>query len=131
MPEFTIGKLSDKTGCNIETIRYYERIGLLRKPPRSAGGHRLYVEEDIRQLTFVRRSRELGFTLEAVRNLLSRIEGGGYTCAEIKRIAVDHLSEVHRKLADLKRLERGLEDLIATCDGSDVIDCPILEKLYA
>ena len=131
MSEITIGKLSEKTGCNIETIRYYERIGLLRKPPRSAGGHRLYGDEDIRQLTFVRRSRDLGFTLDTVRNLLSRIDGGDYTCAEIKVIAVDHLAQVGGKLAELKRLERGLKHMIATCDGGDVIDCPILEALYA
>ena len=131
MPQFTIGKLSEKTGCNIETIRYYERIGLLRKPLRSAGGHRLYDEMDIRQLSFVRRSRELGFTLDTVRNLLSHIDGGDYTCAEIKSIAVAHLADVRTKLADLKRLERGLKDMIATCDGGDVIDCPILDALYA
>jgi MerR family mercuric resistance operon transcriptional regulator len=131
MPQITIGKLSEKTGCNIETIRYYERIGLLRKPLRSAGGHRLYGEMDVRHLTFVRRSRELGFTLDAVRNLLGHIDGGDYTCAEIKIIAVDHLAEVRSKLAELKRLERALKDMIATCDGGDVIDCPILESLYA
>ena len=73
----------------------------------------------------------MGFTLDTVRNLLSHIDGGDYTCAEIKIIAVDHLAEVRSKLAKLKRLERGLKDMIATCDGGDVIDCPILEELYA
>ena len=131
MTQITIGKLSEITGCNIETIRYYEHIGLLRKVPRSMGGHRLYGEEDIRHLTFVRRSRELGFTLHKVRDLLRHVDGGDYTCAEIKIIAIDHLAEVRRKLADLKRLERGLKDMIATCDGGDVPDCPILEALYA
>jgi MerR family mercuric resistance operon transcriptional regulator len=130
MTQITIGKLSQITGCHIETIRYYERIGLLRKPPRSKGGHRLYEESDIRQLTFVRRSRDLGFALDTVRTLLSNIDGGDYTCAEIKAIAVDHLAEVRRKLADLQRLEHGLEDMIAACDGGKVTDCPILEGLY-
>ena len=69
MTQITIGNLSDKTGCNIETIRYYEPIGLLRKPPRSTGGHRLYGETDIRHLSFVRRSRELGFTLDATQTV--------------------------------------------------------------
>jgi len=131
MTQITIGKVSDRTGCHIETIRYYERIGLLRKPPRSAGGHRLYGEADLRRLTFIRRSRDLGFTLDTVRYLLSHIDGGNYACAEIKIIAVDHLAEVRRKLADLKRLERGLKDMIATCEGGEVTDCPILEALYA
>lgn len=131
MAEITIGKLSKRTGCHIETIRYYERIGLLRKPRRSTGGHRLYGDADIRQLTFVRRSRELGFTLEAVRNLLSYSDGGDHTCAEIKAIALDHLTEVRRKLEELKRLERGLKSMIATCEGDNATDCPILDELYA
>jgi MerR family mercuric resistance operon transcriptional regulator len=131
MTQITIGKVSEKTGCNIETIRYYERIGLLRKPPRSTGGHRLYGDTDIQRLTFVRRSRDLGFTLDAVKNLLSYIDGGDYTCAEIKIIAVDHLAEVRSKLAELKRLERGLKDMIASCEGDDLIDCPILDALHA
>jgi MerR family mercuric resistance operon transcriptional regulator len=131
MPEISIGKLSEKTGCNIETIRYYERIGLLRKPARSAGGHRLYGAADLRRLTFVRRSRDLGFTIDTVRNLLDHMDGGDYACAEIRNIAEDHLAEVRRKLAELKRLERGLKDMIATCDGGEAADCPILETLYA
>lgn len=131
MAQFTIGKVSEKTGCHIETIRYYERIGILPEPARSAGGHRLYGDDDIRHLIFVRRSRDLGFTLDEVRALLAYMDDGDYTCAEIRTIAVDHLAEVRRKLADLRRLERGLKDMIATCDGGDVTDCPIIEALYA
>ena len=130
MTEMTIGKMAQQTGCNIETIRYYERIGLLPKPPRSAGGHRLYGGEDARRLTFIRRSRELGFGLDEVRQLLHYVDDGGYTCAEVKAITVDHLTEVRRKLSDLRRLERALKEMIVNCDGGDIPDCPILETLY-
>ena len=85
----TRGELGSATGCNIETIRYYERIGLLPEPPRSPGGHRLYEEEHLRRLTFIRRSRELGFTLEEVRGLLRLVDGGLYTCAEVKTLPLD------------------------------------------
>lgn len=126
----TIGILAKQTGCNIETIRYYERIGLLPKPLRSQGGHRLYADDDVRRLAFVRRSRELGFTLDEVRRLLHYVDDGSYTCAEIREITVEHLAEVRRKLAELRRLERVLKDMVATCDGGNIPDCPILEKLY-
>ncbi|MBT5049306.1 MAG: helix-turn-helix domain-containing protein [Rhodospirillaceae bacterium] len=131
MTAVTIGKLANQTGCKIETIRYYERIGLLPKPSRSAGGHRLYADEDTRRLAFIRRSRELGFALDDVRRLLHYVDDGTYSCAEIKAITVDHLAEVRRKLDDLKRLEQALKDMIATCDGGDIPECPILESLNA
>lgn len=127
----TIGKLAKRTGCKVETIRYYEHIGLLPKPSRSAGGHRLYAVEDARRLAFIRRSRELGFALDEVRNLLRYVDGGTYSCAEIKAITVGHLTEVRRKLADLRRLERALKDMIATCEDGDIPGCPILDTLYA
>src|SRR6266545_3171923 len=98
----TIGTLSERTGCNIETIRYYERIGLMPRTARSAGGHRLYGEEHVKRLGFIRRSRELGFTLDQVRTLLALVDGRRYTCAQVKRITVEHLDEVHRKVADLR-----------------------------
>jgi len=131
MKPFTIGALSKGTGCHIETIRYYERIGLMPDPPRSAGGHRQYGDDDVRRLSFIRRSRELGFSLDEVRGLLHYLDDGDYTCAEVRTIAADHLEEVRRRLAELKGLERALTDMIATCDGGDVPDCPILEALYA
>ena len=75
IPTMTIGPLSEKTGCHIETIRYYERIGIMPSPPRTEGGHRVYREEHLKRLTFIRRSRELGFTLEEIRNLLLLVDG--------------------------------------------------------
>jgi MerR family mercuric resistance operon transcriptional regulator len=126
----TIGALSKYTGCNIETIRYYERIGLLPGPPRSAGGHRLYGEAHLKRLTFIRRGRELGFTLDDIKGLLGLVDGGAYTCAEVKALTLDHLGEVRRKLADLKRLERVLKDMAEECDGGAVPDCPIIDALF-
>ncbi len=130
MKPFTIGVLSKGTGCHIETIRYYERIGLMPKPPRSPGGHRLYEEDHLRRLTFIRRSRELGFTLEEVRGLLRLVDGGSYTCAEVKALTLDHAAEVRRKVADLRKLERVLEEMAAECDGGEVPQCPIIDTLY-
>lgn len=126
----TIGSLSKGTGCKIETIRYYERVGLLPAPPRSAGGHRLYGEDHLRRLVFVRRSRALGFGLDEVRVLLGLVDGGAVTCAEVKAVTLGHLAEVRRKLADLKRLEGVLAEMAAQCEGGQVPDCPVIDALF-
>ncbi len=128
--DLTIGALSKRTGCNIETIRYYERIGLLPAPARSGGGYRLYNREQLKLLTFIRRSRELGFTLKEVRDLLELVDGGGSTCAEVKVITLSHLGEVRRKIADLRRLERVLKDMAAHCDGGSAPACPVVDALF-
>lgn len=125
----TIGVLSKRTGCNIETIRYYERIGLLPAPPRTQGGHRLYGEAHFERLTFVRRSRELGFTLDDVRGLLRLVDGGHYTCAEVRDVTLQHLGEIRSKVADLRRLERVLKEMAAQCTGDDVPECPVIDAL--
>lgn len=127
----TIGTLSDRTGCNIETIRYYERIGLMPRTARSDGGHRLYGEDHMRRLGFIRRSRELGFTLDQVRILLELVDGRRYTCAQVKRITMEHLEEVHRKVADLRKIERVLKDMAAQCDGGAVPKCAVIQALFA
>jgi MerR family mercuric resistance operon transcriptional regulator len=125
-----IGGLSQLTGCNIETIRYYERIGLLPDASRSAGRHRQYGEAQVRRLRFIRRSRELGFTLDQVRTLLKLVDGGRYTCAQVKRITIHHLDEVHRKVADLQKIERVLREMAAQCDGGTVPKCPVIDALF-
>ncbi len=127
---FGIGALSEQTGCNIETIRYYEREGLLPNPPRTEGGHRVYDEEHLKRLTFIRRSRELGFTLEEVRGLLRMVDGEHYTCAQVKSLTLDHLEDVRGKLADLKKLEKVLKQLAGRCTGDETPDCPIVEALF-
>jgi MerR family transcriptional regulator, mercuric resistance operon regulatory protein len=130
LQRFTTGGLSKRTGCNIETIRYYERIGLLPEPPRTSGGHRIYDDDDLKRLTFIRRSRELGFTLEEVRELLGLVDGGDYTCAEVKTITVAHLNEVRQKITDLRNLERVLDDMVSQCDDGMIPDCPIIDALF-
>jgi MerR family mercuric resistance operon transcriptional regulator len=128
-PGRNIGALSKRTGCHIETIRYYERIGLMQPAARSAGGHRLYGEVQSRRLGFIRRTRELGFTLDQVRTLLKLVDGGRYTCAQVKRITVHHLDEVRRKVVDLRKIERALAEMAAQCEGGTVPKCPIIDAL--
>ncbi|HBP87812.1 MAG TPA: helix-turn-helix domain-containing protein [Nitrospirales bacterium] len=127
----TIGELSKQTRCNIETIRYYERIGLLSKPPRSQGGHRLYDKEQIKRLVFIRRSRELGFSLEEIRTLFRLVDGDRYTCQEVKGVTEQHLRDVRKKISDLRRLQKTLRSISSQCEGGLVPDCPIIESLFA
>ena len=126
----TRGALAARIGCNIETIRYYERVGLLPPPPRSAGGHRLYGEGLVRRLNFVRRTRDLGFSIEEIRELLRLVDGGNYTCREVEKLARDHVREIRRKITDLRRLERVFETMVAQCSGDAVPDCPIIDALF-
>lgn len=125
-----IGALSKQTGCNIETIPYYEREGLMPDPPRTEGGHRLYEEEHVKRLTFIRRSRELGFTLEEVRGLLRLVDGAHYTCAEVRTLTLEHLEAIRRKTADLKTLGKVLKEMAARCTGDEVPECPVIDALF-
>ena len=124
------GELAVRTGCNIETIRYYEQIGLLPPPPRSQGGHRIYGQELFKRLNFVRRSRDLGFTIEEIRGLFRLVDGGKYTCAQVETLALDHLGEIRRKISDLKKLKAVLEAMAARCTGGTVPECPIIDALF-
>jgi MerR family mercuric resistance operon transcriptional regulator len=123
------GELAERSGCNIETVRFYEKQGLLPAPPRTAGGHRDYAREHLKRLTFIRRSRELGFTLDRVRNLLALVDGRDWTCAEVRTMTVEHLADVRRKIADLEQLARSLEDMASQCDGGAVPECPMMDAL--
>ncbi len=126
----TIGGLSKQTGCNIETIRYYERIGLLPKPPRTEGGHRLYEREQIKRLVFIRRSRELGFSLDEIRTLLRLVDGKRYTCQEVKNLMEEHIGDIKKKITDLKRLQKTLGEISAQCQGGQIPECPIIDALF-
>ncbi len=126
----TIGVASRQTGVHIETIRYYERIGLLPEPTRGPGGQRQYGEALIRRLCFVRRTRELGFTLKEVRDLLGLVDGGHYSCAEVRTLTLDHLQAVRRRITDLERLAAVLEELAGRCEGGPAPACPIIETLF-
>lgn len=126
----TIGVLSRKIGCHIETIRYYERIGLLQKPFRTEGRHRLYNKEHIKRLVFIRRSRELGFSLEEIRNLLKLVDCKRYTCEEVKTVTDQHLRDVSKKISDLRKLYKTLREISSQCEGGMVPDCPIIDALF-
>ena len=130
-PRFSIGALSERTGVNIETIRYYERIGVMPEPPRSTGRQRVYDSGHLKRLAFIRRSRELGFSLDEVRALLALVDGGDYTCGEVHAVTLAHIADIRRKIADLRRMERVLKGMAAQCEGGDVPECPILDALTA
>jgi MerR family mercuric resistance operon transcriptional regulator len=130
LTDFRIGKLSHLTGCHIETIRYYERIGLLPRPARSAARYRLYGADDARRLTFVRRARELGFTLNEVRALLAlSADQDSDTCSEVRVLAAGHLVDVRAKISDLRAMERVLADAVRRCDTGEPTGCPLIEAL--
>ncbi|MBU6297483.1 MAG: helix-turn-helix domain-containing protein [Alphaproteobacteria bacterium] len=126
----TRGRLAAHTGCNIETIRYYERAGLLPPPPRSRGGHRLYGQELMKRLNFIRRSRDLGFTLEEIRELLRLVDGRKYTCAQVESLAHQHVQEIGQKISDLRKIRNVLETMAAQCSGGKVPECPIIDTLF-
>ena len=124
-----IGELSRLAGVNIETIRYYEKIGMLRPPARTEGGRRVYGPTETRVLAFIRRGRELGFGLEDIRALLALAGPGKASCADVRKIAAHHLEDIRTKIADLRKLERLLAKTISQCSGSRVLDCPVLDVI--
>ena len=124
------GELANQTGVNSETIRYYEKITLMPNPARSAGGHRLYDQSHLKRLSFIRRSRELGFSLREIRELLQLVDGGDYTCAEVRDRTVVHLDDVSRKIRDLQKMQKTLKSMASKCDGGLVPDCPIVDALF-
>ena len=127
----TIGKVAEQTGCHIETIRYYEKEKLLPAPERSEGGNRLYDSTLIERLIFIRRSRELGFSMAEVRELLSIVDGRQMSCERVKQLADAHLSDIREKISDLRRMQKTLKKLSNQCSGNDVPDCPIIEALQS
>ena len=126
----TIGRLASLTGVNLETIRYYERIGLMPEPGRTEGGHRVYDDDHCRRLTFIRRGRELGFGIEEIRALLALAEPHRRSCEEGRKLASDHLESVRAKIADLVRLEAILAATVQQCDGQGAAPaCAVLDLL--
>jgi len=128
LPSLTIGQLSQRTGANIETIRYYERIGLLPVALRR-GRYRSYDLPDVARLGFVRRSRELGFSIKEVRALLDLAAGGHESCAEARDLAAVHLHDVRSRIADLRRMERTLATTVQACDLGEDAGCPLIDTL--
>ncbi len=126
--DFTIGRLGREVGVNIETIRYYERIGLMEKPLRSRGRRRIYDEAAGHRLRFIRRARELGFSIDEIRTLLA-LSGGKGSCAEVYDLTSKHLTDVRAKIADLKRLESTLSAAARKCTRDGSHDCAIIDAL--
>jgi MerR family mercuric resistance operon transcriptional regulator len=129
--DIAIGELSRRTGCNIETIRYYERIGLLPKARREMGGRfRRYDDADVGRLRFIRRARQLGFTLDEVRTLLRlAADDGEGVRAEARSLAAAHVADIRAKVADLQAMERVLTKAICECDAGQRPNCPLIEVL--
>ena len=130
-PVLGIGALSKQTGCNIETIRYYEKIHLLNVPARTEGGHRMFDHAQVKRLTFILRCRQLGFSVGEIRNLLGLVDGDATSCAEVKSVTELHLGDVRQKIHDLKNLEGVLAQMVSECTGTEVPECPIIDTLYA
>lgn len=124
-----IGELSRATGTNIETIRYYERIGLLPAPARTAANYRSYGSSHRARLTFVRHSRELGFTIEEIRSLLDLSDHPARDCGDADRIATRHLEQVEGKIAQLTALRDELTRIVGRCRGGLAGDCRVIEAL--
>lgn len=128
--EYTRGQLARKTGCNLETVRYYEKEGLLPEPARTEKGYRLYDSSDAKRLKFICRCRELGFSISEIRRLLSLVDKNHYTCADICAITQEHITDVKNKIADLNRILKTLQAMAKQCSTGTSTECPILDTLF-
>ena len=129
----TRGKLATATGCHIETIRYYENIGLLPQPERSASGYRRYDDEHLRRLRFIQRAKALGFSSAQIHSLLELTDSdGNHTRADVKSLTEAHIDEISARIRDLQKIKRRLNQISSFCDGSDesAQTCPIIESLF-
>lgn len=123
-------QVADHAGVNVQTLRYYERRGLLAEPPRSTAGYRNYPESAVAVLRFVKRAQELGFSLDEVSELLGLAEGGPDNCDNVRTLAAAHMTELDRKVADLQRMRASLSTLLATCERPRADrSCPLLAAL--
>lgn len=124
-----IGALAKQTDTKVETIRYYERIGLLPQPARTTGNYRTYGEAELNRLSFIRRARNLGFSIEQVRDLLNLSDRRDQSCAEVDALTRSHLAEVESKIADLQALQRELAAMLGQCSQGTISQCLIIEAL--
>jgi len=125
----TIGDLSRETDCKVQTIRYYETVGLMPEAERSPGNQRLYDRSALRRLAFIRHSRDLGFPLEAIRELLDLTDTPADSCQAADAIARAHLEQVEHRIARLQSLKAELERMVAECAGGRIADCRVIEVL--
>ena len=126
-----IGEAAGASGCHIETIRYYERIGLLPAPERSDSGYRRYTEGQVQRLRFITRGRELGFSLDEIRSLLALADDDSLSCGDVDRLARQHLEEIRLRVRELNRMVKELERTITGCQGGRRAHCTILDALRA
>ena len=124
-----IGQAAEASGVSAKAIRYYEASGLIASADRSEGGYRVYGEADIRTLRFIRRARDLGFSIERIRRLLDLWHDKARASADVKRLALDHVGEIDAKIAALVAMRDAVEELAAACDGDHRPECPILRDL--
>lgn len=130
--QFSIGQVAERAGCKVETVHYYEKTGLMPEPPRTEGGHRVYALSHVKRLNFIRRSRELGFSIEQIKELLKFIDEPNHYCGEVKAMAILQARAVQQKIDDLERLKKALNTMVSRCKGSrySIDDCPIIDALY-
>ncbi|WP_417767535.1 MerR family transcriptional regulator [Stappia sp.] len=126
---YSIGELSRQCGVKVPTIRYYEQQGLIEEPPRSAGNQRRYSQAARDRLTFIRHARDLGLSLEAIRELLHLSENPQMPCAEAHQIAGSHLAGIRERIARLQKLEGELSRVLASCHGETVGECNVIHTL--
>jgi len=126
---FTIGRVAKAADCKVQTIRYYEQIGLIPRPARSEGNQRLYGKADIDRLLFIRHSRELGFPLDAIRDLLSLTDKPEQSCDAVDAIARTQLAQVEQRIERLQALQKELKRMIEECSGGRIADCHVIEVL--
>ncbi len=128
----TIGQLAKQANCKVETVHYYEKKGLMPEPPRTEGGHRVYALSHVKRLTFIRRSRELGFSIAQIKELLRFIDEPNHYCGEVKGMVMLQAREVQKKIDDLQRLQLALNKMVSECKGSrySIDNCPIIDALY-
>lgn len=129
MRPLTIAKLAEASGVHLETVRYYEHIGLMPKPSRTASNYRSYGTEHVERLSFIRRAREIGFSIGEIKELLVLAEPGRASCAEVQTLTVAHLGEVRAKIADLSKLEAILAGALERCLAEPAPVCPVLDML--
>lgn len=127
--QFSIGDMAKTGNCKVQTVRYYEEIGLLPRPARSTGNQRIYTRAHRDRLHFIRHARELGFPLERIREILALGDDPSHSCAQVDQIAREHLRDVESRIERLQSLRVELERMISECSANRVADCRIIEVL--
>jgi MerR family copper efflux transcriptional regulator len=124
-----IGEAASASGVSAKTIRYYEAAGLIATANRSAGGYRVYTQEDVCVLRFIKRARDLGFSIERIRRLLDLWQDKSRASKDVKRLALDHIADIGAKIAPMSTVRDAVQELADACDGDDRPECPILRDL--